>query len=99
MAGSRPAMEAGGCGVLFRSSSPNPLYWRQISFTGLSMIAFLRWLRSLFAGVLTSIARTIAFLVMVVVVVLIVALVRGDGLPGNIVLTADLRQSLADSAT
>ena len=62
------------------------------------MIAFLRWLQSLFAGVLAGFARFIAFLVVVGVVVLLVSLIRGDGLPGNIVLTADLRQSLADSA-
>ena len=62
------------------------------------MIRFLRWLRSLFAGVFTGIARFVAFLIVVAVVVLIVSLARGDGLPSNIVLTADLRSSLADSA-
>ncbi len=62
------------------------------------MIAFLRWLRSLFAGVFTGIARFVAFLIVVGVVVLIVSLARGDGLPSNIVLTADLRSSLPDSA-
>ena len=62
------------------------------------MIAFLRWLRSLFAGVLTGFARFIAFLVVAVVVVVLISLIRGDGLPGNMVLTADLRTALADSA-
>src|SRR5580704_3202550 len=62
------------------------------------MIAFLRWLRSLFAGVLTGFARFLAFLVVVAVVVVLISLIRGDGLPGNIILTADLRQSLVDSA-
>ena len=33
-----------------------PLYWRQIN-NGIRMIAFLRWLGSLFAGVLTGFAR------------------------------------------
>lgn len=63
------------------------------------MIAFLRWLSSLFAGVFTGIARFVAFLIVVGVVVLLVGLARGDGLPSNMVLTADLRASLPDSAT
>ena len=62
------------------------------------MIAFLRWLRSLFAGVFTGIAKFAAFLVVIAVIALLIQLVRGDGLPGNMVLTADLRQALPESA-
>jgi protease-4 len=63
------------------------------------MIAFLRWLRGIFASVLNSFAKLIAALVLVAAVLLIIGLAWGDGLPGNMVLTMDLRSAIADSAS
>ena len=63
------------------------------------MIAFLRWLRSLFASVLNGIAKFVALLIVVFAVLLVVTLVRGDGLPDNAILTLDLRQAIPDSAS
>ncbi len=62
------------------------------------MVAFLRWLRSILFGALNGIAKVALALVLVLVVLLLVGLVRGDGLPGNMVLTLDLRKPIADSA-
>jgi len=63
------------------------------------MIAFLRWLRSILASVLNSIAKFVALLVLVFAVLVVVALARGDGLPDNMILTLDMRQAIADSAS
>jgi protease-4 len=62
------------------------------------MITFLRWLGGLFGSVLNSVAKLVAALVLVAVVLLVIGLARGDGLPGNMVLTMDLRSAIADSA-
>jgi len=62
------------------------------------MVSFLRWLRSILFGALNGIAKVALALVLVLVVLLLVGLVRGDGLPGNMVLTLDLRKPIADSA-
>jgi protease-4 len=61
------------------------------------MVAFLRWSRSLFLGVLNSIAKLVLVLVLIVVVILVAGLVIGDGLPGKMVLALDLRSPIADS--
>jgi protease-4 len=62
------------------------------------MIRFLTWLRSLLFSVLNAIARTAVFLVLVVVVLLVFGLAHGDGLPGNMVLSLDLREPIDDSS-
>jgi protease-4 len=63
------------------------------------MIALLGWLRSIFAAVLNSIAKLIAFLVLATAVLVVISLARGDGLPAVSVLTLDLRQPIPDSAS
>jgi protease-4 len=62
------------------------------------MISVLRWLWSVVAGTLTSIARFAFLLVLVVVGLLVIGLIQGDGLPSNMVLSLDLREPIADSA-
>lgn len=62
------------------------------------MIRFLGWLRHIFGAVFNIIAIAIAFAIVVVAVITVVGLARGDGLPGNMVLTLDLREAIADSA-
>lgn len=61
-------------------------------------MAFLHWLRSIAMGVLNGIVRTAVVIVLLFVVLLVVALVRGDGLPSNMVLALDLRSPLQDSS-
>jgi len=63
------------------------------------MIAFLRWLRSVLFGTLNGLARLVLAVVIVVAVLVVIGLFRGDGLPGNMVLTLDLRSAIADSAS
>ena len=63
------------------------------------MIALLRWLRSILAAVLNGIAKFIAFLILAAAALVVISLARGDGLPGNSVLTLDLRGAIADSAS
>jgi len=63
------------------------------------MIAFLRWLRSIFASVLNSVAKLVALMLLVAVVLVVIGLARGDGLPANSLLTLDLRTAIADSAS
>jgi protease-4 len=62
------------------------------------MIRFFTWLRSILFAVLNGFAKTIMFLIVIVVLLVVIALVRGDGLPGNMVLALDLRQPIDDSA-
>jgi protease IV len=62
------------------------------------MTRFLSWLRSIMAAVLNSVAKFVFLLVLIFVVLVVIGLARGDGLPGNMVLTLDLRQSVPDSA-
>ena len=62
-------------------------------------MSFLRWLGSIFAATLTGVAKLVALLVLVAAVLIVIGLVRGDGVPGNTVLTLDLRSSLADSSS
>ena len=63
------------------------------------MIAFLRWLRSILASVLNGVAKLVALLILVFAILIVVALVRGDGVPANTVLTMDLRGAIPDSAS
>ena len=63
------------------------------------MTGFLHWLRSIMAGVLNGIAKFVFLIIFIVAILLVIGLARGDGLPSNTVLTLDLRQPVADSAT
>jgi len=62
------------------------------------MVRFLTWLREIFLSVLNGLAKTLAFLVLLVALLVIISLARGDGLPGNMVLALDLREPIDDSA-
>ncbi len=62
------------------------------------MVAFLRWLRSILFGTLNGLAKLVLAIVLILVVLLAISLFRGDGLPGNMVLTLDLRKPIANSA-
>lgn len=62
------------------------------------MVAFLLWLRSILFGTLNGLAKLVLAVVLVLVVLLVIGLFRGDGLPGTMVLTLDLRKAIADSA-
>ncbi|HEX4273179.1 MAG TPA: signal peptide peptidase SppA [Rhizomicrobium sp.] len=61
------------------------------------MIRFLTWLRSLLVSVLNAIAKIAVFGVLVVVALLVFGLAYGDGLPGKMVLSLDLREPVDDS--
>ena len=63
------------------------------------MIAFLNWSRGILAAVLNGIAKAVVLLVLIVLVLVVIGLARGDGLPPAMILTLDLRQSIADSDT
>ncbi|MEJ1970559.1 MAG: hypothetical protein WDN03_18320 [Rhizomicrobium sp.] len=66
---------------------------------GTSDDGFLRWAGNIGLGVLNGVAKFVVFLVLLFVVVLVIGLVQGDGLPRNMVLALDLRDSLQDSST
>jgi protease IV len=61
------------------------------------MLAFLRWLRSVVFGALNGIVKFALAIVVVILVLVVIGLIRGDGLPGNMVLTLDLRAPMRDS--
>jgi protease IV len=63
------------------------------------MSVFLNWLRSIMAAVLNGVAKFVFLIILILVVLFVIGLARGDGLPANMVLTLDLRQSVPDSAT
>lgn len=71
----------------------------EISAKVAPMIAFLRWIRATVLSVLNGLAKAALVLVMLVAVLAVVGLAQGDGLPGRMVLTLDLRDAIADSAT
>jgi protease-4 len=62
------------------------------------MIAFLRWAGSIVAGTLNGILKFALAIVVILVAVVLIGLGKGDGLPGNMVLSLDLRKPLADSS-
>ncbi len=62
------------------------------------MVSFLHWAGSIATGTLNAIVKVILFFVILFVVLALIGMVRGDGLPGNMVLTADLRMPMPDSA-
>ncbi|MGH6870390.1 MAG: signal peptide peptidase SppA [Rhizomicrobium sp.] len=61
------------------------------------MIAFLRWLRTIFLGAVNGMLKLALALFMILLVLVIVAAIHGDGLPDNMVLTMDLRTPIRDS--
>lgn len=63
------------------------------------MVGFLHWAGSIARGTLNGIAGFILFLILLFVALFAVGLMRGDGLPGDMVLTADLRSPMPDSTT
>lgn len=62
------------------------------------MVAFLNWSKSIALGTLNAIAKVVFFVLLLVILFGIVGMIRGDGLPNKIILTADLRPSMADSS-
>jgi protease IV len=60
---------------------------------------FFRWLGSVFAAVLNGVAKFVVGLILLAAVLLIIAMVHGDGVPANTVLSLDLRQTIADSSS
>lgn len=62
------------------------------------MVAFLNWSKSVALGTLNGIAKVVLFLILLIVILAVVGMVRGDGLPDKMVLTADLRTSMPDSS-
>src|SRR5580698_905713 len=58
---------------------------------GISMVAFLRWVRSIVVGTLNGVAMFALFLVLMFVALFAVGLAVGDGMPDKILLTLDLR--------
>ena len=54
------------------------------------MIRFLTWLRALLMSVVNMFAKAVVLVIMLLAVLLVVALARGDGMPGNMVLALDL---------
>lgn len=61
------------------------------------MVAFLRWLRSILFGAVNGILKFAVAILLVFVVLVVIGLAHGDGLPGNMVLTMDLRAPIRDS--
>jgi protease-4 len=61
------------------------------------MAGFLRWIGSVAKGTLNGIASIILFFILLFVALSAIGMFRGDGLPGDMVLTADLRNPMPDS--
>ena len=61
------------------------------------MAGFLNWAKNIGLGVLNGIAKFAVFIILLFVVLLIVGLFTGDGMPKNIVLAMDLRDSGRDA--
>ena len=62
------------------------------------MIKVLNWSRAILFSVLNGVARFVVLILLLVVVALVIGIVRGDGMPKNMVLALDLRDTLADSS-
>jgi protease IV len=62
------------------------------------MIAFLRWAGSIVAGTFNGLVKFALAVVVVFGIFALIGMTHGDGLPGNMVLSLDLRKPLADSA-
>ncbi|HEY1707140.1 MAG TPA: signal peptide peptidase SppA [Rhizomicrobium sp.] len=62
------------------------------------MVAFLQWAKAIALGTLNGFAKLALALLLIFIVFVIIGEVEGDGLPNNMVLSLDLRQSMSDSA-
>lgn len=62
------------------------------------MAGFLNWARGILVGALNGLAKIVLAIVLIAIVLALIGLMQGDGLPGKMVLTADLRKPLEDSA-
>ena len=62
------------------------------------MMGFLHWLRDIAVGTLNGVAKFVLFIVIFFAVLIGIGMVKGDGLPGNMVLGLDLRSAMADSS-
>ncbi len=62
------------------------------------MLSFLRWLRATIVGALNTIARLTFVVIILALLIGLISMLEGDRLPGSMVLTMDLRQSMEDSA-
>ncbi|HEY4113639.1 MAG TPA: signal peptide peptidase SppA [Rhizomicrobium sp.] len=62
------------------------------------MVAFLHWAKSVALGTLNGLVKIALAIVLVVLVLVVIGMIRGDGLPDKMVLTADLRTSMPDSS-
>jgi protease-4 len=62
------------------------------------MTTFLHWIRDIAVGTLNAFAKTVLFIVLLFIVLIVIGMMRGDGMPGNMVLTADLRSPIQDSS-
>jgi len=62
------------------------------------MAGFLNWAKNIGLSVLNGVVKFVVFIILLAIIFIVVALFTGDGLPGNIVLAMDLRDSLADSS-
>src|ERR1700761_39575 len=71
----------------------------RISKPGISMIAFLHWLRSILMGAVNGIAKLVVVFILLILALIVFGLVHGDGMPANMVLAMDLREAIPDSAT
>lgn len=60
-------------------------------------MAFLHWLRSIFFGAVNGILKFALAILLVCLLLVVIGLTRGDGLPGNMVLSLDLRAPIRDS--
>ena len=61
------------------------------------MVGFLRWAASILAGTFNGLIKVALAVAVIIGVLVLVGLARGDGLPGNMVLTANLSAPLPDS--
>lgn len=61
------------------------------------MLAFLRWARSILVGTFNGLVKLALAVGLIIGVFIVIGLVEGDGLPSNMVLSADLRDGAPDS--
>ncbi|HEY5338265.1 MAG TPA: S49 family peptidase, partial [Rhizomicrobium sp.] len=62
------------------------------------MVGFLHWLRDVVVDALNGIVKFALVILFFVIVLIGIGMLRGDGLPGNMVLALDLRGPMVDSA-
>ncbi|HEV2560931.1 MAG TPA: signal peptide peptidase SppA [Rhizomicrobium sp.] len=62
------------------------------------MVSFLNWAKGILVGALNGMAKIALAVILIVILFALIGLTHGDGMPGKMVLTADLRSKLADSS-